>query len=146
MDLVITKSVSRFARNVVDFLGMVRMLSERNPPIGVFFEAENIFSLNETCLLDLLRIMGLLCGLKLFPCSAQSVFILRDGFLLNVQLFTQQRQLGGQARHTGIHVLDARRGQLEPALGKADLLAESRNAFLYSRHYHLAKRDAGYSH
>ena len=48
IDLVITKSVSRFARNVVDFLGMVRMLSERNPPIGVFFEAENIFSLNET--------------------------------------------------------------------------------------------------
>ena len=48
LDLLITKSVSRFARNVVDFLGMVRMLSERNPPIGVFFEAENIFSLNET--------------------------------------------------------------------------------------------------
>lgn len=48
IDLIITKSVSRFARNVVDFLGMVRMLSERNPPIGVFFEAENIFSLNET--------------------------------------------------------------------------------------------------
>jgi len=48
IDLIITKSVSRFARNVVDFLGMVRMLSERFPPIGVFFEAENIFSLNET--------------------------------------------------------------------------------------------------
>ena len=48
IDLIITKSVSRFARNVVDFLGMVRMLSERNPAIGVFFEAENIFSLNET--------------------------------------------------------------------------------------------------
>lgn len=48
LTLLITKSVSRFARNVVDFLGMVRMLSERIPPIGVFFEAENIFSLNET--------------------------------------------------------------------------------------------------
>ena len=48
IDLIITKSVSRFARNVVDFLGMVRMLSEHYPPIGVFFEAENIFSLNET--------------------------------------------------------------------------------------------------
>ena len=47
IDLIITKSVSRFARNVVDALGMVRMLSERNPPIGVFFEAENIFSRNE---------------------------------------------------------------------------------------------------
>ena len=45
--LIICKSVSRFARNVVDFLGMVRMLSEHNPPIGVFFESENIFSLND---------------------------------------------------------------------------------------------------
>lgn len=47
LDLIITKSVSRFARNVVDFLGMVRMLAEHNPSIGVFFEAECIYSLNE---------------------------------------------------------------------------------------------------
>ena len=47
IDLIITKSVSRFARNVVDFLGMVRMLAEHNPAIGVFFEAECIYSLNE---------------------------------------------------------------------------------------------------
>lgn len=36
-----------FAGNVVDFLGMVRMLSECNLPIGVLFESKNIFSLNE---------------------------------------------------------------------------------------------------
>ena len=48
IDLIITKSVSRFARNVVDFLGMVRMLQDQYPPIGVFFEAENIYSLNDT--------------------------------------------------------------------------------------------------
>ncbi len=47
IDLIITKSVSRFARNVVDFLGMVRILAEHNPAIGVFFEAECIYSLNE---------------------------------------------------------------------------------------------------
>ena len=47
MDHIITKSVSRFARNVVGFLGMVRMLSEHNPRIGVFFEAECIYSLND---------------------------------------------------------------------------------------------------
>ena len=47
LDLIITKSVSRFARNVVDFLGMVRMLAEHTPRIGVFFEAECIYSLNE---------------------------------------------------------------------------------------------------
>ena len=32
---------------MVDFLGMVRMLAEHNPRIGVFFEAECIYSLNE---------------------------------------------------------------------------------------------------
>ncbi len=47
LDLIITKSVSRFARNVGDFLGAVRGLSEQKPPVGVFFESEAIFSLNE---------------------------------------------------------------------------------------------------
>lgn len=47
IDLIITKSVSRFARNVQDFLGAVRDLTEQNPPVGIFFESEAIFSLNE---------------------------------------------------------------------------------------------------
>ena len=45
IDLIITKSVSRFARNVKDFLTAVHELAEHVPPIGVFFESENIFSL-----------------------------------------------------------------------------------------------------
>ena len=47
IDLIVTKSVSRFARNVVDFVGMVRDLAELRPPVGVFFESECIFSLND---------------------------------------------------------------------------------------------------
>jgi len=47
LDMIITKSVSRFARNVVDFIGMVRDLAELRPPVGVFFESEGIFSLND---------------------------------------------------------------------------------------------------
>lgn len=47
IDMIITKSVSRFARNVVDFIGIVRDLAEKNPPVGVFFESEAIFSLND---------------------------------------------------------------------------------------------------
>lgn len=45
--LIITKSVSRFARNVVDCISIVRELAERKNPVGVFFESECIFSLNE---------------------------------------------------------------------------------------------------
>ena len=47
IDLIITKSVSRFARNVEDFLGTVRMLMSLKPHVGVFFESEAIFSLND---------------------------------------------------------------------------------------------------
>lgn len=47
VDMIITKSVSRFARNVVDCISMVRMLAELNHPVGVFFESECIFSLND---------------------------------------------------------------------------------------------------
>lgn len=46
IDLIVTKSVSRFARNVVDCIGCVRQLAAMQPPIGVFFEMENIYTLN----------------------------------------------------------------------------------------------------
>ncbi len=47
IDLIVTKSVSRFARNIIDCIGYVRQLKSYEPPIGVFFETENIFTLNE---------------------------------------------------------------------------------------------------
>lgn len=47
IDMIITKSVSRFARNVVLCIGIVRDLAEMKSPVGVFFESECIFSLNE---------------------------------------------------------------------------------------------------
>lgn len=43
IDLIITKSISRFARNTVDTLNYVRMLKEKS--IAVFFEEENINTL-----------------------------------------------------------------------------------------------------
>jgi DNA invertase Pin-like site-specific DNA recombinase len=46
IDLIVTKSVSRFARNVLDCIGYVRQLAAMQPPIGVFFETENIYTLD----------------------------------------------------------------------------------------------------
>ena len=46
IDLIVTKSVSRFSRNVLDCIGYVRQLAAMQPPIGVFFETENIYTLN----------------------------------------------------------------------------------------------------
>lgn len=40
IDMVITKSISRFARNTLDCLKYIRKLKEKN--ISVYFEKENI--------------------------------------------------------------------------------------------------------
>lgn len=45
IDTIITKSVSRFARNIVDCIGITRELGSLKPPVGVFFETEHLFSL-----------------------------------------------------------------------------------------------------
>lgn len=44
IDLIVTKSVSRFARNTVDFLTTVRKLKEKG--VEVYFEKENINTLD----------------------------------------------------------------------------------------------------
>ena len=44
IDMILTKSISRFARNTLDTLQYVRMLRERN--IAIFFEKENINTLD----------------------------------------------------------------------------------------------------
>jgi Site-specific recombinases, DNA invertase Pin homologs len=44
IDLIVTKSVSRFARNTVDTLTNVRLLKEKN--IEIYFEKENIYTLD----------------------------------------------------------------------------------------------------
>ncbi|MBQ3372824.1 MAG: recombinase family protein [Anaerolineaceae bacterium] len=46
-DLIITKSVSRFARNLVDCISLIRMLKGQNPPVGVYFESDNLYTLSE---------------------------------------------------------------------------------------------------
>ena len=46
IDLIITKSVSRFARNIVDCIEQVRRLAALKPPVGVMFETERIYTLD----------------------------------------------------------------------------------------------------
>ena len=48
IDMIITKSVSRFARNLLDCIGWVRKLKEHDPPIPVFFEQEHLNTLDST--------------------------------------------------------------------------------------------------
>ena len=46
IDLVLTKSIARFARNIVDCLSVIETLKNLDPPVGVKFEADNIYTLD----------------------------------------------------------------------------------------------------
>lgn len=56
IDYIITKSISRFARNIVDCLNMIEDLRNLNPPVGVIFETDHIDTLggNDGLLLSIL--------------------------------------------------------------------------------------------
>lgn len=47
IDMVITKNVYRFARNITDCIETIDKLKKLPVPVGVFFETEGIFSLND---------------------------------------------------------------------------------------------------
>ena len=48
IDMVVTKSISRFARNTVDCVNIMRKLKALNPPVGIWFEAEGIYTLGSS--------------------------------------------------------------------------------------------------
>ena len=48
IDLIVTKQVSRFARNVLDSLNYIYMLRRLDPPVGVYFEAEKLNTLDKS--------------------------------------------------------------------------------------------------
>ena len=49
IDYIITKSISRFARNTLDCLQYVRQLKNLPSPVGIYFEKENIDTLDSKC-------------------------------------------------------------------------------------------------
>jgi DNA invertase Pin-like site-specific DNA recombinase len=48
-DMIITKSVSRYARNLVDGIQTARDLLTNNPPVGIMFEDENLNTFRPDC-------------------------------------------------------------------------------------------------
>ena len=60
IDLILTKSIARFARNIVDCLSVIETLKNLDPPVGVKFEADNIYTLdsNGRMILTILGIRG----------------------------------------------------------------------------------------
>ena len=48
IDMIITKAVSRFARNLLDCIKWVETLQNHDPPVRVFFEQENLDTMAQT--------------------------------------------------------------------------------------------------
>ena len=48
IDLIITKAVSRFARNLMDCIVWVEALQNHDPPVHVYFEQENLDTMAQT--------------------------------------------------------------------------------------------------
>lgn len=67
IDLIITKSVSRFSRNILDCIGTVNKLKQQTPPVGVLFENEHIFTLNQKSEVNLSYEMRFSHGIFLTP-------------------------------------------------------------------------------
>jgi len=89
IDLIITKSVSRFARNTLDCLTVVRELKSLETPTGIWFEKENIHTLSN---------MGELT-LSLFSSLAQEEAL---NFGANIRYSRIKNIEKGQFRHSGL--------------------------------------------
>ena len=48
IDLVLTKSVARFARNLSECFSVIETLNHLNPPVGVKFETDDIYTLDSS--------------------------------------------------------------------------------------------------
>ena len=91
IDLIITKSVSRFARNTLDCIGYVRKLKEMN--VGVLFEKEGVNTLemdDET----LLTIFGVLAQTESQSLSKNVAMGFRQSFKAGKVFFQYKNILG----------------------------------------------------
>lgn len=91
IDYIITKSVSRFARNTVDCLDTVRMLKGRG--IGVFFEAQNIDTLKSDSELYLVIYAGFAQS-ESESMSRSIIWTYRNNFEDGKAVFIYKRLLG----------------------------------------------------
>lgn len=101
-DLILTKSVSRFARNLVDCVSLVRRLKNHTPPVGVFFETDNLFTLSEDSELKL-SLLATFAQEESIKKSENMVWSLSERFKSEKRLlipepygYSRQRDAGGR--------------------------------------------------
>ncbi|WP_449460945.1 recombinase family protein [Streptococcus suis] len=128
IDLVITKSVSRFARNTVDSLTTVRQLKEVG--VEIYFEKENIWTLDSKGEL-LITIMSSLAQEESRSISENVTWGLRKQFAEGKVHFPYTNVLGFKAGEDGAIVVDQDEAKTVRYIFQQALIGKSP--------YHIAK-------
>lgn len=93
IDLILTKSISRFGRNIVDILSTLKLLDELTPPVAVTFESEGISTAEgkNKLIISILSALAELesqqksiaikQGMRCWPSPRQNGFIIRCGII-----------------------------------------------------------------
>lgn len=112
-DLIITKSVSRFARNLVDCVSLVRQLKSQKPPIGVYFETDGLNTLSEDSELKL-AILSTFAQEESVKKSESMVWSLKERFknkkLLTPELFGYRRPrdvVGNYIKYAKLQIVES---------------------------------------
>ena len=86
IDLILTKSISRFGRNIVDILNTLRKLESLKPPVAVLFESEGINTSDSGNKL-IISILSALAELE----SQQKSIAIKEGIRYRIiQIFRQE--------------------------------------------------------
>jgi DNA invertase Pin-like site-specific DNA recombinase len=104
MDYIITKSISRFSRNTVDTLNCVRELRQQNPPVGIYFEKENIDTLDASGEL-ILTILSALAQDESRSISENIRWTFQKKFQVGIPQINLKRMLGYDKAENGSWVI-----------------------------------------
>ncbi len=103
IDLILTKSVSRFARNTVDTLTTVRLLKDKD--VEVYFEKENIYTMDSKGEL-LITIMSSLAQEESRSISENVTWGIRKSFADGKVMLPYKRFLGYDKGEDGLPVIN----------------------------------------
>ena len=122
IDLIITKSISRFARNTVDTLQTIRKLKEHN--VEVFFEKENIYSLDGKGEV-MLSILSSLAQEESRSISANTTWGIRKQFADGKLRISTTNFLGYDKDDTGRLIVNKKEAEVIKLIYKMYLLGNS---------------------
>lgn len=126
MDYIITKSISRFARNTVDSLDCVHELKGLNPPVGVFFEKEQINTLEDKCEM-VLTILSCLAQNESLSISENICWGVRRKFRLGIPQINLNRMLGYDMTETGEWIINQKQAETVRYIYERFVAGESAN-------------------